>query len=140
VNLKTLGLIALAILAVVVVTNVRAGNTRSVTPKEANTLVAKKQAVLIDVREAGELAESGTAKGAYWLPMSKLSANSPEMQDLLKKINPDGKKDKELIFFCRSGGRANTAAATFDKLGFKVVNMGGFSSWQAAGLPVEQRK
>jgi rhodanese-related sulfurtransferase len=112
---------------------------RQVTPQEASDLVNQQKAILVDVREAEELAESGSANGALWLPMSKQSDDTPEMKAFLEKVAPGGKKDREIIFYCRSGGRSGKAAAAFAKKGFKVANMGGFSGWQQAGLPVQNQ-
>ena len=42
-----------------------------------------------------------------------------------------------MIVYCRSGARATLAASTLMEMGYhNVANLeGGFSAWQAAGLP-----
>ena len=124
-----------AVLMMAVASMVGAGGGRPVAPKEAQELLAKGKIHLVDVREAGELMESGTAKDALWLPMSVQSEGTPEMKAFLEKVAAGGKKEKELVFFCRSGRRSGMAAEAFQKLGFKTGNMGGFSGWVDAGLP-----
>ena len=114
-------------------------DTRKVSAKEAHQLLQAKKIVLVDVREADELADGGTAQGALWLPTSKQAEDSPEMKAFLEQVAPGGVKDKEIVFFCRSGGRAGRTADSFQKKGFKVANMGGFSSWQEAGLPTQPK-
>ena len=114
-------------------------DVRKVAPKEAHQLLQEKKIVLVDVREADELADGGTAQGALWLPTSKQAEGSPEMKAFLEQVAPGGVKDKEIVFFCRSGGRAGRTADSFQKKGFKVANMGGFSSWQEAGLPTQPK-
>jgi len=117
----------------------QSGTVRSVAPKEAAQLVEQNKAYLVDVREAGELAESGTAQGALWIPTSVMDPNSPEMKAFVQSISPDGSKDKEVILFCRSGARAGRVAPMLEKMGFKVANMGGFADWASAGLPVVRK-
>jgi rhodanese-related sulfurtransferase len=108
---------------------------RNITPKEAQGSLENGQIHLVDVREADELAVSGTAKGALWLPMSKQAEGSSEMKAFLEQVAPGGQKGKELVFFCRSGRRSGLAAVAFKKLGFRTANMGGFAGWVDAGLP-----
>jgi phage shock protein E len=126
----------LAPLFLLTATACEAGSARSVSPQEASQLLNQGKVFLVDVREADELAESGTAQGALWIPTSKMSEGTPEMATFLSAISPDGKKDKEVILFCRSGARAGRVAPLLQAKGFKVANMGGFSGWSSAGLPV----
>jgi len=92
-------------------------------------------AVLVDVREADEIA-NGMAEGAQWMPYnSKMLPNSPEFETWLKTLP----KDKEIILYCRSGRRSGIAAAEIlANKGFKTANMGGFEEWEKAGLPVKK--
>ncbi len=113
---------------------------KNITPKEAHQLQTEQKVFLVDVREADELADGGTVQGALWLPVSKQAEDSPEMKAFLEQVAPGGAKDKEIVFFCRSGGRAGRTAETFQKKGFKVANMGGFSSWVDAGLPTQPKQ
>jgi len=114
-------------------------DVRQVAPKEAHQLLNEKKIFLVDVREADELADGGTAQGALWLPTSKQVENSPEMKAFLEQVSPGGVKDKEIVFFCRSGNRSGRTADAFQKKGFRVANMGGFSSWAGAGLPTQPK-
>jgi len=101
--------------------------------KEAFALIQNNIALLMDIREADELAESGIAKGATWMPTSKMAENHPDWT-AFKASHP---KDKALIMYCRSGGRVTRVAAMLAMEGFTVENIGGFKDWQAAGLPTE---
>jgi rhodanese-related sulfurtransferase len=47
-------------------------------------------------------------------------------------------RDKELIIYCRSGGRSGRAAQLLAAEGYRTANAGGFSDWQAAGLPTRK--
>jgi len=111
----------------------------SITPKEAAELDTAGKAVIIDVREMDEVKETGIAKPAAWFPKSEVDAQS----DLYKAFVKKGDKQKPLIFYCRSGKRAGIVAEHFQKIGFKVRNMGALTDWADAGLPVvpfEQRR
>jgi rhodanese-related sulfurtransferase len=103
----------------------------SITPGEAAKLVAEGKAVLVDVREPSEWAETGVAAPALLLPKSEFDAGLiGEWKDFLAKAG-----GKEIILYCRSGKRSGTVAAALAAKGNKVANAGGFKDWQAAGLP-----
>src|SRR3954452_7188999 len=91
-------------------------------------------AVLVDVREEKELKASGTAQPAKWVPFSKIEKNDPEWI-AFKSSFPKG---KQAIFYCGGGGRAQIAAESAARDGIQARNMGGFSDWQKAGLPVRK--
>jgi rhodanese-related sulfurtransferase len=102
---------------------------RKIAPAEAAQLVAAGTAVLIDVREPSEWRETGVAKPALLISLGSLKG-----AEGLKQLEPH--KAKELIFYCRSGGRSGMAASHAAGQGFRTANAGGFSDWAAAGLPV----
>jgi rhodanese-related sulfurtransferase len=104
---------------------------KPIDPKESYGMVLNDFAVLIDVREEAELKKSGTAKPAKWIPFSKIEKNAPEWLEF-KKSFP---KDKQAIFYCAGGGRAQLAAESAAKDGIEARNMGGFKDWAQAGLP-----
>ena len=104
----------------------------TLTPQEADKRIAAGTAVLIDVREPSEWAE-GVAKPAVLLPLSDLTGSRTKWKPFLE-LN----RDKELLVYCRSGGRSVIAAGILRREGFKVSNAGSFGAWQAAGLPTRQ--
>lgn len=108
----------------------------SLTPAEAAKLVADGKAVLVDVREPSEWAESGVAAPAALLPKSEFDEGLiGEWKDFLAKAG-----DKQIILYCRSGRRSGAVAATLAAKGYKVANAGGFKDWKAAGLPVRSAR
>lgn len=110
-----------------------AGKGRSMNPKDAFDLLQKNAALVIDIREAEELKESGTAVGALWMPTSKIMDCHDDWNELKQKLP----KDKPIAMYCKSGGRVSRVAAMLCPLGYNVENIGGFKDWQAAGLPVK---
>lgn len=102
----------------------------TLTPTEAAARVAAGKAVLIDVREPAEWAETGVAAPAVLLPMSDFNGDQKLWKPFLTK-----NAGKELILYCRSGNRSGQVAAKLAAAGQPVANAGAFKDWAAAGLP-----
>lgn len=100
----------------------------SITAFAASKLV-EQGALLVDIRESGELARAGVP-GAAHVPLSRLAVSEI----------PAG-SDQAVIFFCASGGRTSSYASQLAaKAGARkaYVMDGGISGWMMAGLPTEQ--
>ena len=111
----------------------RAAEAPAIAPAEAAKRVADGQAVLIDVREPKEWAETGVAAPAALLALSDLNGDRTQWKGFLEK-----NRDKELILYCRTGNRSGRAAKLLAEEGYRTLNAGGFRDWQAAGLPTRQ--
>lgn len=106
----------------------------SIDAPEALALVSR-GAVVIDVREPAELAESSKLRGAINVPLSTIRAQAARGRVPAELIAQRG---RDLIFYCRSGRRSAEAAETVRQFGFtKVHNLGGRDDAAAAGYPVE---
>ena len=78
-------------------------------------------ALLIDVREADELAADGYIPGSIHIPLAEVEAKLPE-------VAPD--HNMEIIFYCASGKRSQKATELAVEMGYtKVYNLGGLSDW-----------
>ena len=97
---------------------------------EAAKLVESGKAVLVDCREPAEWAESGVAKPAVLLPKSDFDGEQKKWKEFLA-----ANQDKQVLVYCRSGGRAGTVASALAKQGVRAANVGGLKDWTAAGLP-----
>jgi len=97
---------------------------------EATQLINRQDALVLDVREQAEYAQSHILN-ARGLPLSQLEARIGDLEKF---------KDKPLIVYCATDNRSRIAAATLKKRGFSnaVVLSGGFAAWQQAGLPVQK--
>jgi len=104
-----------------------------ISPADAAQLVARGSAVLIDVREPAEWAETGVVTGAVLLPKSDFDGEQKLWKDFLAKT-----ADKQLILYCRSGKRAGVIGAALAGKGRQVANAGGFKDWQDAGQPTHK--
>lgn len=102
--------------------------TAIISAPEAHRLLARGEAMLIDVREPDEFAASHIPYAAS-MPLRSLSA-------LL--VDADLPADRLLIFQCQKGGRGGQACAlAHGTLGDRVRNLsGGIEAWAAAGLPL----
>jgi len=94
-------------------------------------------ALLVDLREPGELAESGRIAGSVNVPRGMLEFRA----DPTSPYHQEGfEPERRIILHCATGGRSALAAATLKDMGYtNVAHLdGGFKAWVAAGRPVEQ--
>jgi rhodanese-related sulfurtransferase len=131
--MKLLIIVTIVVIALLLAPRLLAGEI--IPAQDAADRVKAGTAVLVDVREPAEWADSGVAAPAALLSLSDLRGERAQWKTFLEQ-----NKDKELILYCRSGNRSGIAANILEKEGFKVVNAGGFKHWAGAGLPVRQIK
>lgn len=93
-------------------------------------------ALLVDVRDAPELAETGKLKGALNVSRGMLEFRADESASY---HNQEFRRDRPVILYCASGGRSALAGKTLREMGYhKVFNLGGFREIVEAGFPAEQ--
>lgn len=101
-----------------------------IAPKDAVARVAAGAAVLIDVREQAEVAQSGIAAGALHVPLGQIMQKC----DLAKPAFPVLAEGKPIILYCASGGRSQRAGEALKAMGYgEVYNLGGLSDWVSGG-------
>ena len=105
-----------------------AGASKGISPLEATLLMNREDALILDVREAGEWS-AGHIANARHIPLGQLDSRMAELEKF---------KGKPLIVHCQSGTRSAKACSRLAKGGFeKVHNLaGGLAAWSEAGLPV----
>ena len=98
----------------------------SISPQEAQQLIAQGQLDIVDVREPSEWSH-GHVPGARLVPLARLKS------DPRAALPRDG-----VIFVCAAGVRSQTAALLAESLGLSnLYNLsGGTRSWVNAGLPL----
>jgi rhodanese-related sulfurtransferase len=119
-------------------TFVLAAEAPKITAAEAAKLVKEGKAVLVDVREPGEWAQGGVAAPAVLLPKSDFDGDQKLWKEFLEK-----NQGKQVIAYCRGGGRSGAVCEALAKQGVQTANLGGLKDWTAAGLPtrkVEEKK
>jgi len=110
-----------------------AAEVAKISPHDAAALVAADKAVLVDVREPAEWAETGVVANAVLLPKSDFDGPQKLWKEFLGHTG-----GKQIILYCRSGKRAGVIGAALAEQGRPVANAGGFKDWEAAGLPTRK--
>jgi len=106
-----------------------------VTPSQAASLIARENALVIDVRDGAEVAASGKVFGAINISRGMLEFRAdPDSPYHDKKFD----KDKTVIVYCASGGRSALSGKTLKDMGYqRVFNLGAFKIWAESGGGVE---
>ena len=107
-----------------------------VTPDQARAMIAKGNTLVVDVRDAPEVEKSGKLAGAVHVSRGMLEFRAdPESPYHDKNFA----KDKTVILYCASGGRAALSGKTLKDLGYdQVFNLGAFKDWVDSGGAVER--
>jgi rhodanese-related sulfurtransferase len=107
-----------------------------VTPAQAKELIAKGNTLIVDVRDGPEVQASGKVAGAVHVSRGMLEFRAdPDLPSHDKNFS----KDKTVILYCGSGGRAALAGKMLKDLGYdRVVNLGGFKDWADSGGAVDK--
>ncbi|MBS0535075.1 MAG: rhodanese-like domain-containing protein [Proteobacteria bacterium] len=107
-----------------------------VSPAQAKELIAKGDALIVDVRDAPEVEKSGMVKGAHHVSRGMLEFRADPASPYHDK---NFAKDKTIIVYCASGGRSALAGKALKDLGYdKVVNLGAFKDWAESGGAIEK--
>jgi rhodanese-related sulfurtransferase len=106
-----------------------------VTPAEAKAMIAKGNTVVIDVRDAPEVEKTGKILGALHISRGMLEfradADTPYHDKNLTR-------DKTVILYCASGGRAALGGKVLKDMGYaQVFNLGAFKDWAESGGAVD---
>lgn len=109
-------LIAIGIVLIAIIFN----RFRSAMSVDASKIKDKIQlgALVVDVRTPAEY-QSGHFPGAVNIPVDQVE----------KRLEEFGGKDKSIIVYCASGGRSGSAKSYLESMGFSdVINAGGLSN------------
>jgi rhodanese-related sulfurtransferase len=107
-----------------------------ITPAQAREMIAKENILIVDVRDAPEVAASGKVAGAVHVSRGMLEFRA----DLESPYHDKNfAKDKTVILYCASGGRSALAGKALKDLGYeRVYNLGAFKDWVESGGTVEK--
>ena len=106
-----------------------------ITPAQAKDLVVKGDTLIIDVRDAPEVAKSGKISGAVNVSRGMLEFRADSETPY---YDANFQKGKTIILYCASGGRSALAGKTLKDMGYThVYNLGGFKDWAESGGAVE---
>jgi rhodanese-related sulfurtransferase len=107
-----------------------------ISPQEAATLIAGGNVLVVDVRDGTELQSTGKVQGARHVARGMIEFRAdPESPYHDKAFD----KDKTVLVYCGSGGRAALTGKTLQDFGYKDVrNLGAFKDWAESGGAVEK--
>ncbi len=107
-----------------------------ITPAQAKELIANGNTLIVDVRDGPEVQASGKVAGAVHVSRGMLEFRAdPDLPSHDKNFS----KDKTVVLYCGSGGRAALAGKMLKDLGYdRVFNLGGFKDWADSGGAVEK--
>lgn len=104
----------------------------NLTPQQVSEELKKDDVILIDIREAEELQQTGSIPGAAHAPRGMLEFYADPS---LPYYKPAFDKSKKIILHCASGGRSALAAQTLMQMGYENIAHldGGIKAWKDAG-------
>lgn len=106
-----------------------------VSADEAQCLIRDEDALLIDVRDAPELAATGKLAGATHVSRGMLEFRADRATPY---HNPEFRADRPVILYCASGGRSGLSGKALQDMGFtRVYNLGAFQNAAEAGFPTD---
>ena len=107
-----------------------------ITPAQAREMIEKGNTLVVDVRDGPEVQSSGKVAGAVHVSRGMLEFRAdPELPTHDKNFA----KDKTVILYCGSGGRAALAGKLLKDMGYgQVYNAGGFKDWAESGATIEK--
>jgi len=106
-----------------------------VTHAQAREMMAKGNTLVVDVRDAPEVEQSGKVSGAIHISRGMLEFRAdPESPYHDKNLA----KDKTVILYCASGGRSALAGKVLKEMGYdRVYNLGAFKDWAESGGAID---
>jgi rhodanese-related sulfurtransferase len=107
-----------------------------IAPKDVQALVAGKNALIVDVRDAPEVEASGKVAGAVHVSRGMLEFRADPGSPY---YDPRFDRSRPVILYCASGGRSALSGKLLKDMGYEqVFNLGGFKDWESAGGAVER--
>ena len=89
-----------------------------ISPSEVKALMGREDVLIIDVRDDGEVASTGKVQGALHVSRGMLEFRADETTPYHDEALS---KDKTIILYCASGGRAALSGKALLDLGYKDV-------------------
>jgi len=106
-----------------------------ISPDEAQRLINKEDALLVDLRDPPELTPGGKLRDAVNVSRGMLEFRADRTTPY---YDPAFLPDRPVILYCGSGGRAALAGKALQEMGYKTVyNLGGFKDAVEKGFPTE---
>ena len=107
----------------------------NLSPEQLRDELKDPKVVLVDIREAEELAQNGKIQGSVHAPRGMLEFYADPS---LPYHKPEFDEQKRIVLHCASGGRSALAAKTLKEMGYSNIAHldGGLKAWKEKGMPV----
>ena len=124
-----LGLVMIFALQSCTSSNAQSPQVKRISNEELQTLLAKSNIQLVDVRTPQEYAQGHLANSQL------IDFTRPDFKEKISQLD----KDQPIVVYCAVGGRSASATNVLKSAGFKEIYdlQRGIRGWLAAGLPVE---
>lgn len=110
-------------------------SVKKITMQEAQALIARENALVLDVRDAPEIEKTGKIAGAHHVSRGMLEFRADPASPYHDSAFSHG---RPVILYCASGGRSALASKVLQDMGYlKVFNLGAFKDWAEAGGSIE---
>src|ERR1051326_7888510 len=112
-------------------------HVENLTPEEVAGELESRQALLVDIREPDECAQTGVIAGAVRAPRGMLEFYADPSSAYHREVFDPSRRT---ILYCASGGRSALAALTLQAMGYsRVAHLdGGVKAWTASARPLAQ--
>ena len=105
-------------------------------PAEVRDMSRNGHVLIVDVRDAPEVAAGGKLKGALTVSRGMLEFRADPQSP---SHNPAFQRDKTVLVYCASGGRSALSGKLLKDMGYEqVYNLGAFKDWAEAGGAVDK--
>lgn len=102
---------------------------------DLKSMMSQGDTLIVDVRDPPELAMGGKVKGAINVSRGMLEFRADPASQV---HNPAFQKEKTVVLYCGSSGRAALGGKALQELGYKsVFNAGAFKELTEAGVETE---
>lgn len=102
-----------------------------ISPAEARAMIDEGGTLIVDVRDGPEVDKAGKVRGSVNVSRGMLEFRADPASPY---HDARFAKDKAIILYCASGGRAALAGKTLKDLGYeRVYNLGSFKEWAESG-------
>jgi len=105
-------------------------------PNQVLELIGRPDVVLVDVRDAPEVEQTGKIRNAIRIQRGMIEFRADPATPYYDAAL---QKDRTIVLYCASGGRSALAGKTLQDMGYEsVYNAGGIKELAAAGLETER--
>ena len=109
----------------------------SITAEELEEIIENDDVLVVDVRDPNEIAATGKVAGALNVSRGMLEFRADDQTPM---HNEAFSRDKTIVLYCATGGRAALAGQALKDMGYdKIRLLGSIKAWLDAGGDIEDK-